>query len=137
MLVYCSMAPRGFFYSPKGPKSRWSSIWKALIAFCPRVHQTVRCTRDTAQCNDYVSPDWLLFASRGHRTVGFGQRVKLSTIRWPTGTPDCLALRADGSVIYNRRSLGFPQSVLLGRTIRCSAEQPNCSFLISILFCSS
>jgi hypothetical protein len=34
MLGVLLHAPRGFFYSPKGPRSHWSSIWKALVAFC-------------------------------------------------------------------------------------------------------
>jgi hypothetical protein len=42
-------APRGPFYSPKGPRSLWSSIWKALVAFCPWVHRTVWCTLDSEQ----------------------------------------------------------------------------------------
>jgi hypothetical protein len=62
-------APRGPFYSHKGPRSRWSSIWQALVAFCPRVHWTVRCTPDNEQCNDRESADWLLSTSRGHRIV--------------------------------------------------------------------
>jgi hypothetical protein len=33
-------APRGLFYSPKGPRSRCSFLWKAQIAFCLRVHRT-------------------------------------------------------------------------------------------------
>jgi hypothetical protein len=46
--VWCFFyAPRGSFCSPKGPRSRWSSIWKVMFVFCPRVHQTVRCTRDS------------------------------------------------------------------------------------------
>jgi hypothetical protein len=36
--------PRGPFYSPKGPRSRWNSIWKAILAFCRVAHRTVRCT---------------------------------------------------------------------------------------------
>jgi hypothetical protein len=31
-LVYLFEAPRGPFYSPKGPRSRWSFIWKLLAA---------------------------------------------------------------------------------------------------------
>jgi hypothetical protein len=34
----------GPFYSPNEPRSRWSSIQKALIAFCPWAHRTVWCT---------------------------------------------------------------------------------------------
>jgi hypothetical protein len=46
-LVYLFESPRGLFYSPKGPRSRWSFIWK-LPAFpgcectgCPVAHRTV------------------------------------------------------------------------------------------------
>jgi hypothetical protein len=47
MLGQFSMAPRGSFYSPKGLRSRRSSVWKALVAFCPRAHRTIRCTPDS------------------------------------------------------------------------------------------
>jgi hypothetical protein len=32
-------------YSPKGPRSHCSSIWKALVAFCPWVHRTAPVQR--------------------------------------------------------------------------------------------
>jgi hypothetical protein len=41
----CAYGP---FYSPKGPRSRWRSIWKAMVAFCPRVHRTVHFALDVA-----------------------------------------------------------------------------------------
>jgi hypothetical protein len=62
-------APMGPFYSPKGLRSRWSSIWKALVAFCPWVHRTIRCTTDSEQCNGYGISDWLVSCVGGHRTV--------------------------------------------------------------------
>jgi hypothetical protein len=34
-------APRGPFYSPKVARSRWRSIWKAILVFCRVVHRTV------------------------------------------------------------------------------------------------
>jgi hypothetical protein len=58
----CARVP---FYSPKETRSRWSSIWMALVAFCPRVHRTVWCTPDSEQCNDYEIPDWLVSCSGG------------------------------------------------------------------------
>jgi hypothetical protein len=47
-LVVLLHAPRGPFYSPKAARSRWSSIWKAILAFCRVVHHRtatihVRC----------------------------------------------------------------------------------------------
>jgi hypothetical protein len=41
ILGYCSMAHRGPFYSPNGPRSRWSSIRKFhtfLVCVCTRQH---------------------------------------------------------------------------------------------------
>jgi hypothetical protein len=76
-------ALRGSFYSPKGPRSRWSSIWKAMIAFCPRVHRTVRCTPDSEQCNDYKIPDWLVSCSGGHGTIRWGTGLSGAPVdRW-------------------------------------------------------
>jgi hypothetical protein len=43
-------AHRGPFYSPKGARSRWSSIWKALVVLCPLVQWTVWGTPDSEQC---------------------------------------------------------------------------------------
>jgi hypothetical protein len=43
-LVSCSMRLGGPFYSPKAARSRWRSIWKAILAFYRVVHRTVRCT---------------------------------------------------------------------------------------------
>jgi hypothetical protein len=34
MLGVVLHAPRGPFYSPKAARNRWSSIWKAILAFC-------------------------------------------------------------------------------------------------------
>jgi hypothetical protein len=42
--------PRGPFYRPKGPRIRWNSFWKAILAFCRVAHRTVRCTTRHEQC---------------------------------------------------------------------------------------
>jgi hypothetical protein len=66
-------APRGPFYSPKAARSRWSSIWKALVAFCPWAHQTVRCTtgqwtvRDSLAC--LAKPTVAATGPLAHQTV--------------------------------------------------------------------
>jgi hypothetical protein len=78
-LVYLFEAPRGPFYSPKGPRSRWSFIWK-LPAFpgcgrtglsggtpdCLGAHQTVNSNRTDWQFPSLEelavgAPDRLLF----------------------------------------------------------------------------
>jgi hypothetical protein len=48
--------PRGSFYSPKGQRSRFFFICKDLVALCPWVHRTVRCTPDSEQCTIYFHP---------------------------------------------------------------------------------
>jgi hypothetical protein len=96
-------APRIPFYSPKGARSRWSSIWKALVAFCPRVPDypvhtrqwTVRVGRGRE------SSDWLISYSGGHRTVRCGAAAS----RCAAGTLDCPAPRVDRPVNYSRRRL--------------------------------
>jgi hypothetical protein len=67
--------------------SHWSFIWKALVAFYPRVHQTIRCTPDSKQC---VIP-FLVWQSRpllasgpmAHWTV----RCGLVTVGWAYVAP--------------------------------------------------
>jgi hypothetical protein len=121
MLGVVLHAPRGPFYSPKGPRSRWSSIWQGMVAFYPRVHQTVRCTPDREQCNDNESLDWLLSASGAPDCSVGGTRLPdapfdrwleadVTTSRWLVGTPDCPAHRADGSVNYSRQRLKIPRA---------------------------
>jgi hypothetical protein len=50
MLGVLLHTPRGPFYSPKAARSPWSSIWKAILAFCWAAHRTVRCTTGHEQC---------------------------------------------------------------------------------------
>jgi hypothetical protein len=109
------MAPRVLLY-PKGPMSRWNSIWKALVAFYPWVHRTVRCTPDTARCNDYRSLTCSFSLLGGTRPSGRWHRTvrctcwplapaNMSSRRWPAGTSDCSTLRVDCPVNYSRGSL--------------------------------
>jgi hypothetical protein len=57
MLDVVLHVPRGPFYSPKAARSRWSSIWKAILAFCRVAHRTVRCTTGYEQSmSDARSP---------------------------------------------------------------------------------
>jgi hypothetical protein len=112
-------APRGPFYSPKGPRSHWRSIWKALVAFCPRVHQTVRCTPDSEQCVGWARAEnpWLaafLFwgtgpSDVGHRTIQCATwpllLADMAASRCVAGTPDCPAPRTDRLVNYSQHRL--------------------------------
>jgi hypothetical protein len=128
-------APRRLFCSPKGPRSRWSSIWKTLVAFCPWVHRTVQCTPDSEQCNNKESLDWLLSASGGTRPSG------APCDRWSE------ALHVDSPVNYSRRMLKFsrassttdhapdcPPDRPVGGTRPSGAMHPNPLSSFSILF---
>jgi hypothetical protein len=123
--------PRGPFYSPKEPRSRWSSIWKALVALCPRVHRTVRSTPESEQCNDYWILDWLVSDFGGTRP---------STSRWLASTPDRSRLKflragswsdhAPDSPVHTGHSSGWH------RTVRCYTVQHKFFFFYLVLFSS-
>jgi hypothetical protein len=67
--------PRGSFYSPKGQRSRFFFVWKALVAFYLRAHRTVNSARllsiPTTSIVELVVAS---FDSSAHQTV-----------RWHTG----------------------------------------------------
>jgi hypothetical protein len=67
--------PRGPFYRPKGPRSRWNSFWKAILAFCRVAHRTVRCTTGHEHCLS------------GARSPSFSVEADRCAFR-PLGTPD-------------------------------------------------
>jgi hypothetical protein len=86
MLGLVLHAPRAPFDSSKGPRSRWSFIWQELVAFCPWVHRTIRCTPNSEPCKEKESPDWLLSSSRGHQLdcpVGGTGPSGAPLDRWP------------------------------------------------------
>jgi hypothetical protein len=102
-VVECSMEA----WYPKGPRSRWSSIWQALVALCPRVHQTIRCTPNNEQCNGRESHDcyFLLLGVPDRPEGGTGPSgarpdhwsvVDVATSHWLASTSDGPALRMDG-----------------------------------------
>jgi hypothetical protein len=78
MLGIVLHAPRGPFYSPKAARSRWSSIWKAILAFCRVVHRTVRCTNGHEQC---LSGDRSPFFSSEADRWTFGPLGALDIVR--------------------------------------------------------
>jgi hypothetical protein len=96
---------RSPFFIPKGSRSRWSSIWKALVAFCPWVQWTIRCTSDSEHCNNYEIPDWLVSCSGGTglsgAPCGRWPLVDMAISHWLDDTPDLPALRADDPVNYS------------------------------------
>jgi hypothetical protein len=76
MLGVLFHAPRGPFYSPKEARSRWSSIWKAIVAFCPWAHWIVRCTTGQGTVRDFLPFVAKLIVATttpvAHRTVQCG-----------------------------------------------------------------
>jgi hypothetical protein len=77
-------------------------------------HRTVRCTPDTALCNDYKSSDWLVSCSGGIGPSGAPcdhcPLADVATSRWLAGTPDCPALHTDGLMNYSQCRLKFPRA---------------------------
>ena len=143
MLGYQVEAPRGFFYSPKGSRSRCSFIWKALVAFCLRVHRTVRCTPDTPQCpitfllrrsrplaaavawhTGQSGAAWrplaeLTWPAADHApTVGAGQS------HWRLGTPDSPVIFSRGAPAITREWLLRPLTSWAPDTVRCTPDSP-------------
>jgi hypothetical protein len=83
-LVSLLEAPRGPFYRPKGPRSRWNSFWKAILAFCRVAHWTVRCTTGHEQClSGARSPS---FSGKADRCA-FGQFGAPDTVRCTPDSP--------------------------------------------------
>jgi hypothetical protein len=98
MLGVVLHAPRGPFYSPKAARSRWRSIWKAILAFCRVVHRTVRCTTGHEH-----------FMS-GARSPSFSGEAD----RWtfdPLGAPDTVRCTPDSPVRPSDRWLGHVSPV--------------------------
>jgi hypothetical protein len=119
MLGVLLHAPRGFIYSPKGPRSHWSSIWKALVAFYPR--GALDCPMHTGHCIvQRLQILWLAgFLFWGHRTIRCTRwplaPADVSTSRWMADTPGCPALCANCPVIYSQHWLIFLESSPLVR----------------------
>jgi hypothetical protein len=121
MLGVVLHAPRGLFYSPKAARSRWKSIWKAILAFCRVAHRTVNSTRTI---RGRESPDWLISFSVGHRTVQCTiwplALVDVAHNRCAARAPDRPPPRANCPVIYSRRSQENP------RATSCADLAPDC-----------
>jgi hypothetical protein len=107
-------APKGLFYSLKGPRSRWSSVWKAMVAFCPRVHWTIRCTPDNEQCAGRESLIGCFPVPRGTGPSGAPldrwPEADVAVSRCTTGTPDCPAPREDRLMNYSQCRLEFSRA---------------------------
>jgi hypothetical protein len=82
MLGVVLHAPRGPFYSPKAARSRWSSIWKAILAFCRVAHWPIRCTTGHEQ------------SLSGARSPSFSSEADHCALG-PLGAPDSPVRRSD------------------------------------------
>jgi hypothetical protein len=115
-------APRDPFYSPKTARSRWSSIWKAIVAFYLWAHWTVRCPTGQGTVHDLLpflaKPTVAATTPVAHQTV----RCGLPTVGEVHASPaDCTTDRwrghdwltgqscgtLDSPVNYRRDALSF------------------------------
>jgi hypothetical protein len=115
MLGVVLHASRGPFYSPKAARSRWSSNWKAILAFCRVAHRTVRCTTGHEQC---------LSGARSPSFSGEADRWAIG----PFATPDRLIWPTDRwrgpRVARWLRCRPLAQAALAHRTVRCTPYSP-------------
>jgi hypothetical protein len=100
------MVPRGSFYSPKGPRSRWSFIWKLPAFLYSWVHWPVQCTPDNS-CATVTKSLIGRFPSRVSTRLSSDPPSRWSLLawpnsRWPPITPDCLVLSPDCQVNFSR-----------------------------------
>jgi hypothetical protein len=107
-------ALRSPFYRPKGPRSRWNPIWKAILAFCRVAHRIVRCITGhqlfTVRC-------------RSPSKIGVVDHCRLGAV----GAPDTVRCTSDSPVSPSDRWLGHASCAadrwsgrpLTHRTVRC------------------
>jgi hypothetical protein len=104
-------APRGPFYSPKAARSRWEHSRKAILAFCPLAHRTVRC--GFLSCSG-AADRWRFGAVGAPDTVWCTPDSPVPpSDRWPghTSRTDCAADR-------------WHDQLLAHRTVRCTPDSP-------------
>jgi hypothetical protein len=146
-LVYCSMCLGDPFIAPRqlgAVGAPFGRAWLPSVRGCTGLSDAHRTVNITRAGRDRESPDWLVFASGGHRTV----RCSCWPLAWcqrghyplAVGSPDCPAPRADSLVNYSWRRLEFQRAPgwsdhapdcpvhtgLSGgwhRTVRCCAVQ--------------
>jgi hypothetical protein len=126
MLGVMLHAPRGLYYSTKVATSRLSPNWKALVAFCPWVHRTVRCTTGQWTVRDFlpclVKPTIAATILVAHRTVRWC--TKQSDVAWwPLAKSACRPLIAWPIVgwtlcWHTRQSSGASDSPVGHQTVR-------------------
>ena len=125
MLGVVLHAPRGPFYRPKEARSRCEQFWKAILAFCRRAHQTVRCTPDSVRCPipflNWRSRPLQIWEPMAHRTcpVHTGQSgAPFRPLAWPR-----VARRIRGRPLA-RPTVGSPDSpVNFSRTPRSFSRE--------------
>jgi hypothetical protein len=115
-------APRGPFYRPKGPRSRWNSFWKAILAFCRVAHRTVRCTTGHEQClSGARSPS---FSSEADRCA-FGPFGAPNTVRCTLDSPVRPCDHWLGHISPVDRAVDrWPWAPLAHRTVWCTPNSP-------------
>jgi hypothetical protein len=120
-LMYLLEAPRGPFYSPKGPRSRWSFIWK-LPAFLG-----CGCTGLSGAPLDMNSAcpvlDLLPFLAKP--TVGPSVPLAHQTLSVAHRTVRCdqVTVGSDHVSPVDHAADRWPRALMAHRTVRCTTEQ--------------
>jgi hypothetical protein len=118
MLGVVLHVPRGPFYSPKAARSRWNSIWQAILAFYSSVHRIVRWrTRQWTVHAQYTVENpligWFPFLW-GTEPSGVGTGPSDAPCdRWRSSTWQIAVARLEHPTVW-----------CLARTSRCSEEKP-------------
>jgi hypothetical protein len=121
MLGVLLHAPRGPFYSPKAARSRWRSTWKANLAFCRVVHQTVWCT--TGQLHYMSGVRFPSIPGIADRWAS-GLVGASDTVRCTPNSPMCPNDRWRGPhVARSLRWRLLPRAALTHRIVRCTTGQ--------------
>ena len=120
MLGVVLHAPRDPFYSPKAARSRWRSIWKAILAFCRVAYRTVRWC--TGQCPVRQA------ASAEEAALGFflrRLRLKFTGLSGVHRTVRCArsATVGNGRFRHLRKQIGHRTVSGVHRTVRCATRQ--------------
>jgi hypothetical protein len=103
MLGVLVEASRGLFYSPKGPRSRFSFICKAQIALCPQVHRTVRWRTDMSGAPSRMLPADVDDIDHGANRWRGEEPLTTWCTKHVLCTPDYL-------LIFSQRTSAFPES---------------------------
>jgi hypothetical protein len=108
-------APSGPFYSPKAARSHWSSIWKAILAFC-RALPDMNSPCPVPDLLPYLAqPSVEPLVPLAHWTLSGAHRI----VRC-----DQVTIGSGHVSPVDRAADRWPQAPLTHRTVRCTPDSP-------------